>query len=287
MTAFVGVLLCLAIMPCFSPGAGVVLLRGSVGAVARRDVESHGGVVRPARRLAGGRADHRLRRRHRRAVPLRDHAARRRPTTIPSVSPPVPAAARRSGSAWSSCGGDLPGATSTPTSDQPLGGTVRTTATSRPIALVLFTPWAPSRRPPCCSGARGRRQRGAGPERRARAQAARAPDEGPEDRSGRPSATVVSGEHYLVLAALLFTIGAVGLLVRRNVLVMFMCVELMLNAVNLTFVRVRPRAQRRRRPGDRVLHAGGRRRRGGRRPRDHRRDLPAPGSASTPTRSTC
>jgi len=35
---------------------------------------------------------------------------------------------------------------------------------------------------------------------------------------------------------MLFTIGAVGLLVRRNVLVMFMCVELMLNAVNLTFV---------------------------------------------------
>jgi NADH-quinone oxidoreductase subunit K len=41
---------------------------------------------------------------------------------------------------------------------------------------------------------------------------------------------------YLVLAALLFTIGAVGLLVRRNPLVMFMCVELMLNAVNLSFV---------------------------------------------------
>ncbi|HSH22571.1 MAG TPA: NADH-quinone oxidoreductase subunit NuoK [Acidimicrobiales bacterium] len=41
---------------------------------------------------------------------------------------------------------------------------------------------------------------------------------------------------YLVLAALLFTIGAGGLLVRRNPLVMFMCVELMLNAVNLTFV---------------------------------------------------
>jgi NADH-quinone oxidoreductase subunit K len=39
-----------------------------------------------------------------------------------------------------------------------------------------------------------------------------------------------------VLAALLFTIGAIGLLVRRNVLVMFMCVELMLNAANLTFV---------------------------------------------------
>jgi NADH-quinone oxidoreductase subunit K len=41
---------------------------------------------------------------------------------------------------------------------------------------------------------------------------------------------------YLALAAVLFTIGAFGLLVRRNVLVMFMCVELMLNAVNLTFV---------------------------------------------------
>ncbi|MDP9070359.1 MAG: NADH-quinone oxidoreductase subunit NuoK [Actinomycetota bacterium] len=46
----------------------------------------------------------------------------------------------------------------------------------------------------------------------------------------------VGGEWYLTLAAVLFTIGAVGLLVRRNVLVMFMCVELMLNAVNLTFV---------------------------------------------------
>ena len=41
---------------------------------------------------------------------------------------------------------------------------------------------------------------------------------------------------YLVLGAVLFTVGAVGLLVRRNPLVMFMCIELMLNAVNLTFV---------------------------------------------------
>jgi NADH-quinone oxidoreductase subunit K len=42
--------------------------------------------------------------------------------------------------------------------------------------------------------------------------------------------------YFLTFAALLFSIGAVGLLVRRNVLVMFMCVELMLNAVNVTFV---------------------------------------------------
>ena len=41
---------------------------------------------------------------------------------------------------------------------------------------------------------------------------------------------------YLALGSLLFAIGAVGLLVRRNPLVMFMCVELMLNAVTLTFV---------------------------------------------------
>ncbi|MEY4175261.1 MAG: NADH-quinone oxidoreductase subunit NuoK [Actinomycetota bacterium] len=41
---------------------------------------------------------------------------------------------------------------------------------------------------------------------------------------------------YLVLAAALFSIGVVGVLVRRNPLVMFMCIELMLNAVNLSFV---------------------------------------------------
>jgi NADH-quinone oxidoreductase subunit K len=46
----------------------------------------------------------------------------------------------------------------------------------------------------------------------------------------------VEASWYLVLAAALFAIGAVGLLVRRNPLVMFMCVELMLNAVTLTFV---------------------------------------------------
>ncbi len=46
----------------------------------------------------------------------------------------------------------------------------------------------------------------------------------------------IDGSWYLTLAAMLFTIGAVGVLVRRNVLIMFMCIELMLNAANLTFV---------------------------------------------------
>ena len=41
---------------------------------------------------------------------------------------------------------------------------------------------------------------------------------------------------YLVLAALLFGIGAFGVMTRRSALIMFMCLELMLNAVNLTFV---------------------------------------------------
>ena len=41
---------------------------------------------------------------------------------------------------------------------------------------------------------------------------------------------------YLVLAAMIFTIGSLGLLTRKNPLVMFMCVELMLNAANLAFV---------------------------------------------------
>jgi NADH-quinone oxidoreductase subunit K len=46
----------------------------------------------------------------------------------------------------------------------------------------------------------------------------------------------MSPNAYLVLSAVLFTIGAFGVLVRRNAIVVFMCVELMLNASNLAFV---------------------------------------------------
>jgi NADH-quinone oxidoreductase subunit K len=42
--------------------------------------------------------------------------------------------------------------------------------------------------------------------------------------------------HYLFVGAILFAIGAIGVLTRRNAIVIFMCIELMLNAVNLTFV---------------------------------------------------
>ena len=43
-------------------------------------------------------------------------------------------------------------------------------------------------------------------------------------------------ENYLVLSAILFSIGMVGVLIRRNAIVIFMCVEMMLNAVNLTLI---------------------------------------------------
>ena len=46
----------------------------------------------------------------------------------------------------------------------------------------------------------------------------------------------MSETYYLLLAALLFTIGALGVLLRRNAILVFMCVELMLNSVNLTLV---------------------------------------------------
>jgi NADH-quinone oxidoreductase subunit K len=46
----------------------------------------------------------------------------------------------------------------------------------------------------------------------------------------------VSETPFLILSAILFTIGAVGVLTRRNALVLFMCVELMLNATNLALV---------------------------------------------------
>lgn len=47
---------------------------------------------------------------------------------------------------------------------------------------------------------------------------------------------MITVTHYLVLSAVLFTLGVIGVLVRRNAIVIFMCIELMLNAVNVSFV---------------------------------------------------
>lgn len=46
----------------------------------------------------------------------------------------------------------------------------------------------------------------------------------------------VTTSHYLILSAILFTIGVIGVLIKRNPIVIFMCVELMLNAANLSFI---------------------------------------------------
>jgi len=46
----------------------------------------------------------------------------------------------------------------------------------------------------------------------------------------------VTISHYLVLSAILFSLGTFGVLTRKNAIVIFMCVELMLNAVNLSFI---------------------------------------------------
>lgn len=42
--------------------------------------------------------------------------------------------------------------------------------------------------------------------------------------------------YFYILSAILFTIGAIGVITRRNAIIIFMCIELMLNAVNLTFI---------------------------------------------------
>ena len=47
---------------------------------------------------------------------------------------------------------------------------------------------------------------------------------------------MITVNHYLVLSAILFSLGTFGVLTRRNAIVIFMCIELMLNAVNLTFI---------------------------------------------------
>ncbi|PLX97952.1 MAG: NADH-quinone oxidoreductase subunit NuoK [Desulfuromonas sp.] len=47
---------------------------------------------------------------------------------------------------------------------------------------------------------------------------------------------MITTSHYMVLSAILFSLGTFGVLTRKNAIVIFMCIELMLNAVNLTFI---------------------------------------------------
>lgn len=54
---------------------------------------------------------------------------------------------------------------------------------------------------------------------------------------------MIETTHYLILGAVLFSIGVVGVLTRRNILIIFMSIELMLNAVNLNLVAFSDRLQ--------------------------------------------
>jgi NADH-quinone oxidoreductase subunit K len=56
------------------------------------------------------------------------------------------------------------------------------------------------------------------------------------DKEGWSNVTAVPTSWFLLLSAILFVIGAAGVLIRRNLLVMLMCIEMMMNAVNLTFI---------------------------------------------------
>ena len=47
---------------------------------------------------------------------------------------------------------------------------------------------------------------------------------------------MVDTSYYLILAAIIFSVGATGVLLRRNALIIFMCIEMMLNSVNLTLI---------------------------------------------------
>lgn len=47
---------------------------------------------------------------------------------------------------------------------------------------------------------------------------------------------MVATNHFLILSAILFTLGVAGVIIRRNAIIVMMCIELMLNAVNLSFV---------------------------------------------------
>jgi len=51
---------------------------------------------------------------------------------------------------------------------------------------------------------------------------------------------VLTASHSLALSAILFSIGVAGVVIRRNAIILFMCIELMLNAVNLAFVGLSP-----------------------------------------------
>ena len=86
----------------------------------------------------------------------------------------------------------------------------------------------------------------------------------------------MSPVHYVALSVILFVIGGVGVLVRRNAIVVFMCIELMLNACNLAFVAFARHARQPGWAGHRVLRHGSSGGGGRGRPGHPDGDLPGP-----------
>ena len=81
---------------------------------------------------------------------------------------------------------------------------------------------------------------------------------------------------YLILSAILFTLGVAGFLFRRNIITVFMSIELMLNGVNLSFIAFSYRLQAGGWPHLQLLCDGRRRRRSGRRAGHHPHGLQEP-----------
>src|SRR5581483_8498828 len=182
----------------------------------------------------------RLRRRHRRALPVRDHARRRRQGGERPGRALARAAHRRRGAGHRRPrAGALAGRQHLDERVAVGGGLVTGRRHQRREAgPVDLHPLPASLRGHVRAAGRGRGGRG-----RARPPARQGRRGGGRGAPGRDVVgtrggvvVTVSSTLYLAVAAGLFTIGAFGFLVRRNVLVMFMCVELMLKAVNLTFV---------------------------------------------------
>ena len=86
---------------------------------------------------------------------------------------------------------------------------------------------------------------------------------------------MVSLNHYLVLSGVLFSIGTAGVFLRRNLITILLSIEIMLNAVNLTFVAVGRVSRHGGRPDHHVLRHDGRGGRSGGRPGAGHRALPA------------
>ncbi len=84
---------------------------------------------------------------------------------------------------------------------------------------------------------------------------------------------------YLILSAILFGLGVAGFIYRRNIITVFMSIELMLNAVNLTFITFSYKLQTGGRPYLQLLRHGGGGGRSGGRPGDHFDGLQEPGNA--------